>query len=154
MAFGTTSRFRLLPCLLALLWALLPVLTAAQCAYAMPQAVSVHAKRPVTVSRCPMCAKMRMAGMPGMAGMPMPGMAGMKCCCHGGGNALVSCQCGVQPAPKPAAVISALVWSPHALLPTPVRVLPPASSPCIYSAAATFLLTLCRSPHFRPPRFL
>ena len=148
MAFGTTSRFRLLPCLLALLWTLLPVLSAAQCIHALPipQAAARPAKQQAA-PRCPMCARMSMPGM------QMLGMAGMKCCCRTG-DAQMSCRCGVQPVPKPATALSALVWSPHALLPVLVHVLPPASSLCAYPAIFAQLFTLCRTPRPRPPCLL
>ena len=154
MAFGTTSRFRLLPCLLALLWTLLPVLSAAQCVHTLPKTqTAARPAKPQAAPRCPMCAKMAMAGMQ-MPNRPMPGMAGMRCCCHGSGNAPMSCRCGIQPQPKPAALILALVWSPHALLPALVRVLPPASSGCAYPAVIVPLFTLCHTPLPRPPRLL
>lgn len=152
MTFGTASRFRLFSCLLALLWILLPVLSAAQCVHALPPSAATRPAKGSTTARCPMCAKMSMAGMQ-MPNRQMPGMAGMKCCCRSG-NAPMSCRCGIQPQPKPAAVILALVWSPHTLLPVQVRVLPPVSSLCTYSAFFVHLLMLCRTPLPRPPRLL
>ena len=162
MAFGTTSEFRRFSCLLALVWTLLPILSAAQCVHALPLPQRAAAAKPQTAPRCPICAKMasggmQMAGMQ-MAGMQMPaqtmpGMAGLKCCCHSGGLPMC-CRCGVQPAPKPAAVMVALVWSPHALLPASVRLLPPLSASCTYPSLFSPLLTFCRTPLPRPPRLL
>lgn len=149
MAFGTKSWSRLLSCLLALLWVMLPVLCTAQCVRTLPlpqaAAPAMSAALP-----CPMCAKMQMAKR------AVPGMAGMKCCCQTNRHLVtrgqMTCRCCVQPAPKLTAAL--LFWSPLAVLPAAQRLDPPRSCAHTYPVLRLRLCSRFCTPLPRPPRFL